>query len=201
MFRELLGDQHPFVATNLNNLASVMAAQGGDSEAESLFEAALAIRRDVLPPEHPHIAYTLHGLGRLHLARRRPDKAVVLLREALDIRQKVLGEDHVDTAEVRAALGHCLMQFEDYAQAKRLLLRSRKILAAQRGEPRECARGRRKLERSLRAVGPIEKRDLTATGSEVKIKKAARAALGPRRHPSWTQLHFHALHTFHTSSE
>ena len=59
---------------------------------------------------------------------------MLFLREALDIRQKVLGEDHVDTAEVRAALGHCLTQLEDYAQAERLLLRSRETLTAQRGE-------------------------------------------------------------------
>ncbi|TDI34810.1 MAG: tetratricopeptide repeat protein [Acidobacteria bacterium] len=37
------------------------------------------------------------------------------MSEALDICQKVLGEDHVDTAEVRAALGHCLNQLEDDA--------------------------------------------------------------------------------------
>ena len=41
---------------------------------------------------------------------------------------------------MRAALGHCLTQLEDYAQAERLLLRSRETLAAQRGEDHTTVR-------------------------------------------------------------
>ncbi|MEH1885753.1 tetratricopeptide repeat protein, partial [Nostoc sp.] len=51
--KRLLGDNHSFVATNLNNLALLYQSTGRYSEAESLFQQALAICERTLGVGHP----------------------------------------------------------------------------------------------------------------------------------------------------
>ena len=56
---QVLGPEHPAVATNLNNLAAVYQAQGRYAEAEPLCQRALTIREQQLGRDHPHVAVTL----------------------------------------------------------------------------------------------------------------------------------------------
>ena len=60
--RRLLGEEHPDVATSLNNLGALYLAAERYGEAESFFLEALAIRKAVLPPTHPYIASTQNWL-------------------------------------------------------------------------------------------------------------------------------------------
>ena len=53
--RERLGDEHPDVATSLNNLAGLYRSQGRYSEAEPLYQQALEMRKRLLGDEHPDV--------------------------------------------------------------------------------------------------------------------------------------------------
>ena len=51
--QRLLGDNHPLVATSLNNLAFLYESQGKYEEAEPLYLQALAIAEQALGENHP----------------------------------------------------------------------------------------------------------------------------------------------------
>ncbi len=50
----VLGEEHPHVATSLNNLAALYQSQGKYEQAEPLYIQALDMQRRVLGEEHPH---------------------------------------------------------------------------------------------------------------------------------------------------
>ncbi len=54
-----------FTAQSLNNLASLLRAQGDYAAARPLFERALTIREQALGPLHPHTATSLNNLADL----------------------------------------------------------------------------------------------------------------------------------------
>ncbi|NJO76900.1 MAG: tetratricopeptide repeat protein, partial [Leptolyngbyaceae cyanobacterium RM1_406_9] len=51
---EQLGENHPAVATRLNNLANLYSSQGRYAQAEPLYLRALAILLNVLGIDHPN---------------------------------------------------------------------------------------------------------------------------------------------------
>jgi len=54
MTKRLLGDEHPSVATSLNNLAFLYNSQGRYSDAEPLYIQALEIAEKQLGENHPN---------------------------------------------------------------------------------------------------------------------------------------------------
>ncbi len=67
IWEQVLGPEHPQVATAVNNLGGVLYAIGDLARARAAYERALAIFERTLPPEHPHIRIVrenLAGLGR-----------------------------------------------------------------------------------------------------------------------------------------
>ena len=50
---KVYGNNHPEIATDLNNLAGLYESQGRYSEAEPLYKRALAIAEVTLGAEHP----------------------------------------------------------------------------------------------------------------------------------------------------
>ncbi|MEH2407794.1 MAG: tetratricopeptide repeat protein [Nostoc sp.] len=54
MTKRLLGDEHPDVATSLNNLAALYESQGRYSDAEPLYIQAVAIAEKQLGANHPN---------------------------------------------------------------------------------------------------------------------------------------------------
>ena len=77
-----LGPEHPDTATCLNNLASVLQAQGDLAGARPLYERALAICEKALGPEHPDTAASLNNLACLLQAQGDFAGARPLLRSA-----------------------------------------------------------------------------------------------------------------------
>ena len=59
-------DDHPSVATSLNNLAGLYDNQGRYSEAEPLYIDALALRKRLLGDDHPAVASSLNNLAGLY---------------------------------------------------------------------------------------------------------------------------------------
>ena len=54
LYKRLLGDNHPLVATSLSNLAYLYQSQGRYPEAEPLYLEAINIATQVLGENHPH---------------------------------------------------------------------------------------------------------------------------------------------------
>ena len=52
--KKLLGEEHPDVATSLNNLAGLYNNQGRNSEAEPLYQEAIIIATKTLGENHPN---------------------------------------------------------------------------------------------------------------------------------------------------
>ena len=79
------GDQHPTVATDLNNLAMLLRATNRAEEAEPLIRRALEIDQAAFGNQHPTVAIYLNNLAALLLDTNRIAEAEPLLRRALEI--------------------------------------------------------------------------------------------------------------------
>jgi len=63
MLRKLLGEEHPYVAGSLNNLAQLLHTLGDYTGEEPLYRESLAILRKTFGEEHPNIATSLNNLA------------------------------------------------------------------------------------------------------------------------------------------
>jgi tetratricopeptide (TPR) repeat protein len=93
-----LGQEHPYVANSLNNLALLYRDQGRYSEAEPLLLQALEMRQRLLGQEHPYVAQSLNNLAGLYSVQGRYSEAEPLFIQALELRQRLLGQEHPDVA-------------------------------------------------------------------------------------------------------
>jgi tetratricopeptide (TPR) repeat protein len=73
-----IGPDSPDVATTLNNLAQLYAADGRVQDAMPLLERSLAIQEKTLDAEHPALARTLRGLAAMYRTVGRDHDAFVL---------------------------------------------------------------------------------------------------------------------------
>jgi len=93
MRRRLLGDSHPAVATSLIDLGRALAAgESHGDEAESAFERAGVIRRDLTLADNWLAAQARVELAKLWIAQRRFDEAEAPLIDALDALCDALGD-------------------------------------------------------------------------------------------------------------
>ncbi|MGB3694773.1 MAG: tetratricopeptide repeat protein [Spirulinaceae cyanobacterium] len=93
-----LGEEHPHVASSLNNLAGLHESQGRYTEAEPLYKQALELRKRLLGEEHPDVATSLNNLAGLYKSQGRYTEAEPLYKQALELRKRLLGEEHPDVA-------------------------------------------------------------------------------------------------------
>jgi tetratricopeptide (TPR) repeat protein len=84
---QVLGPEHPGIATSLNNLAGLYQAMGAFDQALPLYQRTLKIREQALGPEHPDTAASLNNLAALYWAMGAYDKALPLYQRALQIRE------------------------------------------------------------------------------------------------------------------
>ncbi|ALF56258.1 NB-ARC domain-containing protein [Nostoc piscinale CENA21] len=123
--KKRLGEEHPSVATSLNNLAELYLYQGKYSKAEPLYLQALALRRYCLGEEHPDFAISTNNLAYIFLNQGKYSKAEPLFLQALKLMQNLLGEEHLCVATCLKNLA-LLYNFQGrYCEAE---LRSRQAL-------------------------------------------------------------------------
>jgi tetratricopeptide (TPR) repeat protein len=96
--RKRLGEEHPDVATSLNNLAALYRSQGKYEEAEPLYRSALEKRKRLLGEQHPDVAMSLNNLALLYSSQGKYEKAEPLYCLALEMSKRLLGEEHPDVA-------------------------------------------------------------------------------------------------------
>ena len=89
-----LGQDHPEVAINLGNLATLLSETNRFQEAETLTRRALAIDEKILGPEHPSVGRDLNNLAMLLKETNRFAEMGPMFVCALAIDEKNHGSDH-----------------------------------------------------------------------------------------------------------
>jgi serine/threonine-protein kinase len=119
--RQLVGDDHPDVATSLSELADFEVAKGWDiptgARADSLAERAYAIRRARLGDEHPDVTASIIQLAGLHEMASRHAKADSLYSEALARTRHRVGDDDPSVASLLQARASVLANLDRRAEA------------------------------------------------------------------------------------
>jgi len=121
---QVLGPDHPGVATSLVRLSALYQTTGRYAEAEPRHQRALAILEKVRGPDHPAVAFNLHYLSGFCAITGRYAKAEPLLRHALAIYEKTWGPDHPSVAAGLNDLANLYTSTGRYAEAEPLLRRA-----------------------------------------------------------------------------
>jgi tetratricopeptide (TPR) repeat protein len=124
MSEQRFGEDHPYTASSLNNLAGLYNLMGRYSEAEPLNARALSIYENQLCADHPMIALGLNNLAALYTSMGQYNQAEPLYVRSLSIREQQLGADHPDTAESLNNLAELYRLTGRYSDAEPLYVRS-----------------------------------------------------------------------------
>jgi tetratricopeptide (TPR) repeat protein len=119
--RELLGADHPDVASTLYNLSGVVARMGRHDEALKMREESLAIMLKHRAADHPQIADHMRGVGAQLLALDRFEEAREKFARALEIRRAAYGDEHSAVATSLDDMGVVLDHLERDEEAQRSL--------------------------------------------------------------------------------
>jgi tetratricopeptide (TPR) repeat protein len=122
--RERLGQEHPSVASSLNNLAVLYHSQGRYTEAEPLYLQALELRKRLLGQEHPSVATSLNNLAGLYDSQGRFAEAEPLYLQALELIKRLLGQEHPDVATSLNNLAGLYNSQGRFAEAEPLYLQA-----------------------------------------------------------------------------
>lgn len=129
-----LGQTHPDVSVNLNNLSLALKELGNFAEAELLFRRSLAIEEQHKGSESPEFAKGLLNLGALLAEIGNFIGAEQLFRRGLAIMEKNFGSEHIDMAKSQQNLGGLLYMLGKYAEAEPFFRRSLTILEQHLGQ-------------------------------------------------------------------
>jgi tetratricopeptide (TPR) repeat protein len=116
--RRVFGEEHPQIATALNNKALALKLRGDTGAAEPVYREVLEMRRKVLPPDHAEVAQSLNNLASLLRDTERHGEAEPLYREGLAIVEKSLPPGHFMIALCHRNLGNCLMRLGRFSEAE-----------------------------------------------------------------------------------
>ncbi|MFB8797755.1 MAG: tetratricopeptide repeat protein [Microcoleus sp.] len=125
--KQLVGENHPDIATHLNNLALFYLDRSRHSEAESLFIQALELTKSFCGEEHLDVATVQHHLAALYDIQDRYSEAEPLHLQALKTRICWLGEEHPDVASSLNDLAYLHYCQGHYSQAEPLFIKALKI--------------------------------------------------------------------------
>jgi tetratricopeptide (TPR) repeat protein len=108
----------------LNNLALTLDAQARYSEAEPLYQRALAIDEKALGPNHPNVATNLNNLAALYKEQGKYSEAEALYQRALAIDEKAFGPNHPNVATNLNNLAALYRAQGKYSEAEALYQRA-----------------------------------------------------------------------------
>jgi CHAT domain-containing protein/tetratricopeptide (TPR) repeat protein len=127
MREQLLGPDHPDVATVLYSFGSLYEQEGRYADAEQFYKRMLAIRERALSPDHPDyflVAQSLNRLAVVYDHQGRYAEAEPLYKNALAISEKALGPDNFEVANLLNNLAAVYDHQGRYAEAEPLYKRS-----------------------------------------------------------------------------
>jgi nephrocystin-3 len=128
------GENHPGVATALNNLAQLLQTTNRLAEAEPLMRRALVINEKNFGLEHPDVARNLNNLAELLRVTNRLAEAEPLYRRALAIFETSFGLEDPKVATGLNNLALLLQATNRLAEAEPLMRRAISILEKNLGE-------------------------------------------------------------------
>ena len=162
-----VGAEHPDVASALNILGLLYAAQGRYADAEPVYKRALAVREKTFGLEHPSVGTVLNNLAELYRLQGRLAEAEPLYKRDLAILEKTVGPQHRDVATSLNNLALLLQAQKRLAEAEprfaRALAIKEKLLGAEHAEVASILNNLAELYRyQLRFVeaGPLHERTL-----------------------------------------
>ncbi|MFT5742594.1 MAG: tetratricopeptide (TPR) repeat protein [Paracoccaceae bacterium] len=124
------GGESPEYASQLNNLALVVQAQGRFPEAEALLNEAREIGRATIGTGHPDYATRLNNLAGVVQAQGRFPEAEALYNEALEIDRATIGMGHPDYATHLSNLAVVVKAQGRFPEAEALYREAREIARA-----------------------------------------------------------------------
>ena len=113
----VLGENHPDVATSLNNIGFVYKSLGEYGKALDYYERSLKIRISVLGETHPDVATSLNNIGVVYKSFGEYGKALDYFERDLKISLAVLGENHHDVATSLNNIGVVYHSLGEYNKA------------------------------------------------------------------------------------
>ena len=121
---EVLGPNHPKVASSLSNLGSTYNNLDDFAAAESVHVRALKIREQSRGPNHADTADSVNALGVLYYNQAKFAEAELHFRRALAIQENTLGPQHTETATTLNNLAMIHRKQGNYAAAEPLFKRA-----------------------------------------------------------------------------
>jgi len=115
--RRVFGEEHPYVAEALNDVAFTLRKQGRYDEAEPLYRESIALKRRLLSEDHPALATSLNNLGVMFGIAGRYEEVGPLFEEALSIRRARYGNVHPSVGSTLSNLSRLAISQEDYELA------------------------------------------------------------------------------------
>ena len=100
LYRQLLGEDHPYTILTLHNYANVMKSLGRAKDAERVLKQALQQRRELLGEDDPATIESLNSYAQVLQALGRAQEAEPLQRQVLEQSRRVLGNEDPNTITV-----------------------------------------------------------------------------------------------------
>jgi tetratricopeptide (TPR) repeat protein len=122
------------LASSLNDLALVLAAQGNTDEAQSTLNKALSIKVATFGADNIALVPTLNNLGKLNCQLSNWEEAEKYYSQALSISEKTNGPNHASIAVCLNNLASVLRQEHKLDEAKNLLERALSIVESNFGK-------------------------------------------------------------------
>jgi len=113
-----LGNEHPSMLKNMNNLAGVLRHQGKYQEAELMHKQMLVTRKKVLGVEHPATLTTMNNSAAVLGPQGKYQEAALMHRQMLVTSKKVLGFEHPDTLTTMDNLAGVLISQRKYQEVE-----------------------------------------------------------------------------------
>lgn len=121
---QVLGPEHPDLATSLDNLATIYEFQWKFEQAEPLYQRALVMLEHVLEPGKTDLAASLNNVALFYQKQAKFSQAEPLYQRAVEIFESALGPDHPDVASSLNNLGMLYLQQGRFERAELLLRRA-----------------------------------------------------------------------------
>ncbi len=121
---QCLGHEHPDIATNLNNIATLLMDTNRLNDAEPLMRQALSILEHCFGLEHPKVAAQLSNLAHLLQVTNQLKDAEPLMYRAISIFEGSFGTNHPDLAMALNNLGDLLKVTNRLADAEPVMRRT-----------------------------------------------------------------------------
>jgi len=154
-YRAAYGDDHPLIATGLNNLGSLYLARGEFDQAADYFRRAIDLLSR-LGSDSAQLVTSFTNLAGVYVRKGDLDRSDSLLQRALDIQRRALDPLHPEIANTLNNLGGIAYRRGDYAATEPRFREALRIWREVYGpEHPQTARGLNNLAATLEKLGDL----------------------------------------------